>query len=357
MKASFNITELKANILPYRISFKGNFCQPINSSDVQAIIGDQISITSPLDDCGIQAFTEGDKIVFEQTIVVEYGTNDKHNLIYRYFNDSYDVKCYMDRNVTQKLDISVKERKTISSQINQTTSFDFDFDVSKASTNETVNGGLVSIGEKLRFDLKIKTNMTSIKTSPENCYATRLDGTGQYFLIQEKCENPDDSSVKILTPSNSTHSFSWEMLAFRYFGNSDGVVIKCQILICEDDGSLFGECDRCNHDGGGGVIFRKRREIKDKVQPKLSVITSRPIFIVDASTFKGSQSGDDKPIDKTTEESMLSTPGGIILVSVIGIVAISVIVIFAKKMFIMSQVTSLAAKTAEMGVNNSGIEA
>ena len=122
MQAGFNITELDDNILPYAIRFQGNNkCDVIRAQNSSQIKNGMIWIEAGLADCGINAYITDDEenIVFEQTIVVEYGSMTSNPLIYRYFNDTYNVKCSMDRNITQELNINVKERKTISTEISK----------------------------------------------------------------------------------------------------------------------------------------------------------------------------------------------------------------------------------------------
>ena len=122
MQAGFNITELEKNILPYAIRFQGNNnCDVIKAQNSSQIKNGMIWIESGLAECGINAYITDDKenIVFEQTIIVEYGSMSSNPLIYRYFNDTYKVKCSMDRNITQELKINVKERKTISAEISK----------------------------------------------------------------------------------------------------------------------------------------------------------------------------------------------------------------------------------------------
>ena len=113
LRASFNITELEAQLLPYSIKFIGNnTCQSINAASTSHIKDGQIWIASNYTDCEIKAYHEGDQIAFEQTILVEYGSQSPSSLVYRYFNSSYKVKCVLDRNVTADLIIDVKDRQT-----------------------------------------------------------------------------------------------------------------------------------------------------------------------------------------------------------------------------------------------------
>ena len=121
MKAGFNISELKANILDYSIKFQGenHQCVSINSSDKSAMYGGKIWILSNYSNCGIEAYNVGNDISFEQHIIIEYGKKSAHNLVYRYFNDTYRVRCLLNRNVTKDLTINVKERKTLKTVVSK----------------------------------------------------------------------------------------------------------------------------------------------------------------------------------------------------------------------------------------------
>ena len=114
MKASFNTTELDAQLLPYSIKFIGNnACGSVDASSTNQIRGDQIWIAANYTDCGIKAYHEGNRIAFEQTILVEYGSKTPSSLVFRYFNSSYKVKCVLDRNVTANLKIDVIDRQIV----------------------------------------------------------------------------------------------------------------------------------------------------------------------------------------------------------------------------------------------------
>jgi len=364
MQAGFNITELDNNILPYAIRFQGNNkCDVIRAQNSSQMNNGMIWIEAGLADCGINAYITDDEenIVFEQTIVVEYGSMTSNPLIYRYFNDTYKVKCSMDRNITQELNINVKERKTISTEINQTVSFDFDFEVTKKSDGQVVSG-LVSIGEPLHFTLNVRSNLSTIKTSPQECFATRLDGTGVYDFIQDRCSN-GDNTVKITSSPDDTHTFSWDMMAFRYFGNSDGVIIKCRVLICTDlddsPGLSDPQCSRC---GQLPLRRRKRRALNgnDDVRNVQAVVTSGPIFIIDSRA--GGNSGNSGAVNNNAAEgqNILTQPEGIVLTSVVGVLLLSGMVIFVKKVLLTTAVGTAAAvgkSAAVSGIANPAVQA
>ena len=94
----------------------------------------------------------------------------------------------------------------------------------------------------------------------------------------------DDNSVKLVSQSNATHKFSWEMLAFRYFGDSDGVIINCRVLICtNDDANSPGGVNECSRCGEAPGPFRRRRALGDEAKGQIveSIVSSQPIFIID----------------------------------------------------------------------------
>ena len=113
LKASFNTADLNAQLLPYSIKFLGNHtCESVNANSTDHIKDGKIWIATNYTDCGTKAYHEGDQIAFEQTILIEYGSQSG-SLVYRYFNSSYDVKCVLDRNVAANLSINVEHRNTI----------------------------------------------------------------------------------------------------------------------------------------------------------------------------------------------------------------------------------------------------
>ena len=89
----------------------------------------------------------------------------------------------------------------------------------------------------------------------------------------------EDDTTQITSPSNAIHGFTWQMLAFRYFGNSDGVIITCEVLVCKNEpcGSLSDKCKRC-----GQAYNRRGRKVDtdDTVLIK-TIMTSQPIYIIE----------------------------------------------------------------------------
>ena len=54
------------------------------------------------------------------------------------------------------------------------------------AANDNEIQGVARIGEKLKFEINLQDPTNAVKTSPQNCYATRLNGTGRYNLISNR---------------------------------------------------------------------------------------------------------------------------------------------------------------------------
>jgi len=350
LRAAFNHSELKANILPYTIMFMKNgneSCDSINATDALNHADEQVWIWANYSDCGIEAYVEGENIAFEQTIIVEYGSKSSHDLIYRYFNDTYKVQCLLNRNVTKDLSINVKERKTLSTKVNQTANFEFDFNVYRKGEATAVNN-ILSIGEELSFVLEmVDTTTSTVKASPQDCFATRLDGSGRYDLIKDRCEG-DDDTVSITTPNTDLQVFKWDMTAFRYFGDSDGVKITCSVLVCRniDPSQLSEKCLRC----GQTARKRRRREADGLSVQEVGVVdeqmvTSQPIYIIDRRSGNSQPSSDES-------KSFFTTSGGTVLIALVGVLVLTVCAVLVKKNFFNAGANQKSKDVEEVGVEN-----
>ena len=115
------MSHLERHGLPYIVRFKGadHDCKPLNAT-YGNINGDaKLWIAANYSDCGIKAYEEGNKIAFEQTIVIEYGTKMGSSLVYRQIIDTYNATCLIERNITRQWNISVTKRKAINSEEGQ----------------------------------------------------------------------------------------------------------------------------------------------------------------------------------------------------------------------------------------------
>ena len=58
-------------------------------------------------------------------------------------------------------------------------------EVSEFGTGKKVEG-LIRIGDRLKMEINMVNPFNSVKTSPQNCYATRLNGTGRFDFIRNR---------------------------------------------------------------------------------------------------------------------------------------------------------------------------
>ena len=66
-----------------------------------------------------------------------------------------------------------------------TSTFEIDLKVSEAEDGSEIRG-IITIGQRIKFDLNLMNPTEEIKTSPQNCYATRYDGTDRYDIISKR---------------------------------------------------------------------------------------------------------------------------------------------------------------------------
>lgn len=86
------------------IRFSNNATTQDNSS---------IWIESKLSGCGIKQREDEDNIIFNQTIIIQYGNNPAGGMIYREEIDSYDVSCKIGRNETAVVSIGTVTEKSL----------------------------------------------------------------------------------------------------------------------------------------------------------------------------------------------------------------------------------------------------
>ena len=96
-----------------------------------------------------------------------------------------------------------------------------------------------------------------------------------------RCSVGGETGVTITSTPQDTSHFSWEMEAFRYFGDSDGIIITCRILICRNRPieQLTDECRRC---GQRPFPLRRKRDTANDDESNVLIdrsVKSRPIYI------------------------------------------------------------------------------
>ena len=106
----------------------------------------------------------------------------------------------------------------------------------------------------------------------------------QYLPVYtSRCAGSEEDTAVITSPSNEIHSFSWELLAFKYFGGNSVVVFTCEVLVCKNDpfSQLSNECKRC-----GQTSNRRRRAVEGdgKAEPDVlekTFVSTQRFLIVD----------------------------------------------------------------------------
>uniref|UniRef100_A0A7M5XBD1 ZP domain-containing protein n=1 Tax=Clytia hemisphaerica TaxID=252671 RepID=A0A7M5XBD1_9CNID len=129
------------------------------------------------------------------------------------------------------------------------------------------------------------------------------------------------------------------MLAFRYFGNSNAVIIVCEVLICknEDFADLSEECKRC------GQTNRKRRAVSDSLVLEKTTISSQPIFIINPPDNQGHSSAQK-------DEGFFARPEGISVIAVLGVIILALSAFILKKKMVATS-SQLMKKTLQVEGN------
>ncbi|XP_066920704.1 uncharacterized protein [Clytia hemisphaerica] len=326
-EAGFNLKRLSATMVPYSIRFSGNNnCSSVDKTSVGQIRNGRLWIGSNYTQCGIQTSYSGDNIIFEQKLIVSYGSKNQPRLVYRSpTRYSYRFKCILNRNINSKLNMDVEDKFQDIEEINGTSNFQLELKMTRPDSDKEQQ--MVTIGDRLRFTLNLPNAPQNVKTSPQNCYTTRIDGSGRYNLISNRCVSPNVKETTVITSlATSLHQFSWELSAFRYFGDSNTVVIVCEVLVCKNDAfwRLSEECKRC----GQTSNRRKRRENEEEENQSVVLqkrtVSSEPIYIIEKS-----QRQEQKVRQK--DNGAIPKPTGIAIIAILATIVLVVGAVLVKK--------------------------
>lgn len=102
MTLQINFTKFSLHGRPFKMHFL-NATDPTcsvlhNSTD--NLIADNLQIHSSYKSCGVDVFQRGDDIVYNQTILLTYGTNPDSPLVYREEDITFAVECTKRWNLT-----------------------------------------------------------------------------------------------------------------------------------------------------------------------------------------------------------------------------------------------------------------
>jgi len=283
----FNKTELDLQNQNYKFHF---FNETSESCMVNSTTIDQnnSSLTSSFDQCGMNLYEVGNNsIVYNQTVILYFFNTS----IVISGETSYKVQCVKDNNQTAShlngaIQVTINEDNIVKSS-------NAKFDVKLLRTNSHYNltelSGVSQMGDDVFFKLVLETPRNDLVLSPQNCYATNgVNSNLKYFLIQDRCPNPRDSSVTIDVPSSASTEFVWHNKSFRFHGTSNELHFACDVLICVVS-NQDAVCKRC---GSGNSARRKRRSVpslisddEDDVMHKMTTkatplkIISNPLFL------------------------------------------------------------------------------
>jgi len=292
MSIEFDVVKLISRGRPFKIHFQNaNLTEAKNSSGSSCMLqyngtedmtNKTLILEANFNECGIDIYQQNGFIVYNQTVLVSFGENPKSSPVYRLEEVAFKVGCKKSNNLTVNLDgyfnvTSTLKREVISVDANA----NFDIRLFRTQddtyTQEEFSSSL-TLGNMIYFKIQLSSVRNDLKISPQSCYATNTQNSAErYYLIQNKCENPSDSTVKISSQASPT-IFQWKNEAFRFFNASDSVYITCNVFICESS-TMVQACDRCGQWSG-----RKRRgldltELGNNEKVETATIKS-PIYIL-----------------------------------------------------------------------------
>jgi len=258
---AFNKTELDLQNQNYKFHFFNETSEScmVNSSTIEQ---NNNSLTSSFDQCGMLLHEVGNNsIVYNQTVILYFFNSS----IVISGETSYKVQCVKDNNQTAShlngpIQVTINEDNIVKSS-------NAKFDVKLLRTNTHYNvtelSGVSKMGDDVFFKLVLETPRNDLVLSPQNCYATNgINSNIKYYLIQDRCPNPRDSSVTIDVPSSASKEFVWHNQSFRFHGTSNELHFACDVLICVAS-NQDAACKRCGSVGGSGG--RKRRSVSSLI--------------------------------------------------------------------------------------------
>jgi len=332
MLVHFNKTTLDSHKQTYKIEFmdtNSSSCM-VTHNTTQHLSNNTILLQANFNQCAIAVAQENENIVYKQTIVVTFGQNPKSSLVYREEKVKLQMRCEKANNLTVNLDgkfinvTAIAERK-----INKTRDAKFDISLIRTDSTYTTkdSSAALFLNSFMYFKIELETSRTDLSVSPQSCYAHPANNvTLKYYLIENRCPNKDDSTVKISNTDARKTVFLWQNQAFRFFGQStDAVYVSCDVVICASNTSAA--CQRC-----GVTNNRDRRDaslddVTDQAM-QTAKVTSPLIVLVDEPLLA-------EPKPQYTGNIFSGTKGIAILV-LCGIVSLIAIVMLVKKLMVTS---------------------
>jgi len=200
--------------------------------------------------CGIQQFTRGNKVIYNQTIYLTFGKDPASTLVHRTERITIDFECVLDKDAKVKLlgpgHVNVSSLEPQSFEKADVGKFDIKLVRTTSDTFSTEDSSSqMRLGDQMYFKLQFDTVRDDLKISPKTCYASRAkNSSDKYILVENGCPNKRDGTVKI-TENKNQKVFEWKNEAFRFFGDSDAVYITCDVIVCKSS-DMAAECNRCD---------------------------------------------------------------------------------------------------------------
>jgi len=362
MTLQVNFTKFNSHGRPFKIHFQ-NTVDPacsVSYNSTENLIGDQLQIHASFNSCDItKTDLSNGNFLYNQTVLLTYGKNPSSQLIYREEVIKFEVECTKLSNSTVYLEsmghlnVTRLAEQTFTKVGNST----FDIVFKRKTNNSFIKTELSSaliLGETMYFELELKSQRNDLKMSPQTCYATNARNSNEkYFLIENRCSNPADGTVKISTGTSTNQLFHWEAKSFRFFESSDAVYFACDVVVCESSNSAQ-VCERCP-----SWPLRKRRDVESsdsngQVQSAMTVAS--PLFVlIDAPSHADETypvEGNPNQYDTPDEEDngfLTGTKGTVILILIICLVI--VLLFFITKTTLRSRHSLSSTKATNIPLN------
>jgi len=266
--------------------------------------------------CGVTYHSDNTYIYYNNTITIRYGENPVGNQIIREEYDVYNIFCYRNRTVEEKLSgdsFNVESRVDGAETKNNTVDFSFAF------THMDMNGASTSkykLGDYIKFKMVLNSAVNDTKAIIQDCWATSDGVSNKYNLISNRCTYEQETTQ--LATSDTETTFNTE--AFRFVPSGNSIYVECRVRVCLDS-DTSQECTFCSKK-------RKRRDITDgstkPLESQIATIKSPIFYIIDKEPAQPSSQ---------QQQSVLSGTNGLIVVVLLSAFVFVICAAVIKKVF------------------------
>merc|ERR1719378_1645868 len=182
-----------------------------------AMLPSSVHIGAPINNCGINVFSDATHIIYNTTLIVTYGQNPNAQ-IGREEYDKYNVMCLRNRTVNEMVNFNTTFRNTGNAAANDTEDFSFTFSHTDMANAPTT---VYKLGDYIKFTMTSNTARTEVKAVIQRCWTTTDGSANTYELITNRCDMEPGTSW-FSAPSETSSIFKTE--AFRYLAASDNKI-------------------------------------------------------------------------------------------------------------------------------------